>query len=66
MKKTKMEILDETVKYYSTHPRALEGQMCIYLSDEGNKCAFGRCMTASALSEFGKYNGTIQFCFSYS
>lgn len=41
--KTKKEIIDETVEFYSKNPRAVtkEGK-CRYLTDDGIKCAVGR------------------------
>ena len=49
--KTKIQIIDETVKYYSTHKRALG---CVYLTNEGNMCAVGRCITKK---EIGNLSG---------
>ena len=50
--KTKLEIIDETVAYYSTHKRATDGRGCFYLyigdEDVGaieTQCAVGRCFT---------------------
>jgi hypothetical protein len=45
MKKTKIEIIDETVKYYSTHKRGIGTSGCTYLNNEGDMCAVGRCIT---------------------
>jgi hypothetical protein len=44
--KTKHQIIDETVAYYSedTKRRAVTGQSCHYFQKEtGNMCAVGRC-----------------------
>jgi hypothetical protein len=49
--KTKKQIINETVRYYSKHPRGLEVNAigCSYLTKEGNMCAVGRCMTKKSL-----------------
>ena len=47
----KLQILDETVKYYSEDlsRRALdENFMCLYKTPHGNMCAVGRCMRDDA------------------
>ena len=54
MKKlTQKEIVLETVEYYRTHKRALDvNDVCKYLTEEGDMCAFGRCViNPSALIE---------------
>lgn len=45
MKKTKLEIIDETVRFYSknTERRAKKNGLYSYLNEDGNKCAVGRC-----------------------
>jgi hypothetical protein len=49
MQKTKLEIIDETIEHYKSNPRSfiMQGntKLCVYLSNEGNKCAFSRCCT---------------------
>ena len=44
---TKLQIIDETVAYYSIHPRSIEERTgnCKYNDENGNKCAFSRCCT---------------------
>lgn len=44
---TKLQIIDETVTYYSTHARSIEERTgdCKYNNRNGNKCAFSRCCT---------------------
>lgn len=45
---SKIEILDETVEYYSTNPRAIvkgTDNKCAYLTEEGYMCAVGRCLS---------------------
>lgn len=47
MKKSKVEIIQETVDYYSADPdgrRANENGDCMYLASDGRMCAVGRCM----------------------
>ena len=43
--KTKLEIINETVAYYSedVSRRSLDVNHCLYLNDKGNTCAFSRC-----------------------
>lgn len=42
--KTAEEIIDETVKFYSTvSNRSVENESCKYISTDGKMCAFGRC-----------------------
>lgn len=53
---TELEIIDETVEYYSKHPRAVkENNYCTYLDEEGNKCAVGRCIDPELFEEFNEY-----------
>lgn len=42
---TKLEIIDETVKFYTEDPsrRAVENFSCEYLTADGRMCAVGRC-----------------------
>ena len=41
--KRMLEILDETVEYYSNNPRAVdENDKCQYLTKDGRMCAVGR------------------------
>lgn len=44
--KTKIEIIKETIEFYGSDPsrRALDNGLCQYKANNGNKCAFGRCM----------------------
>lgn len=37
------KVLDETVEYYKTHPRATDGQGDCKYYIKGNMCAVGRC-----------------------
>jgi len=47
---TKIEIIDETVEYYTTHPRAIEPTTgkCSYKNKNGDFCAHSRCLTDKA------------------
>lgn len=43
--KTKIEIIEETVKYYSEDvSRRAVNVLCEYLTDDGRMCAVGRCL----------------------
>lgn len=45
MRKNKLEILNETMEYYSVPGRLSYGaDKCRYLDDKGNKCAVGRVL----------------------
>lgn len=61
--KTKLEIIDETVDFYSedVNRRAVrDGGNCEYLTDDGKMCAVGRCFTKEGLlrykDELGGFN----------
>lgn len=56
---TKLEIIEETVKYYSedTSRRSTEEKNCVYLSKNGNKCAFSRCCTEEGVELLHKNEG---------
>lgn len=48
MRKTKKEIILETVEYYSVDPAGRRGydeklNTCLYLTQDGKMCAVGRC-----------------------
>lgn len=68
MKKlTPIEIIDETVEYYKTHPRAQKGKTvmgCEYKTADGRMCAVGRCFTEKALEEFENYDGAADDLFN--
>lgn len=43
-KKTKLEIISETLRFYKKHPRSVDANdSCLYLGDDGERCAFSRC-----------------------
>lgn len=57
---TKTEIINETIAFYSTHPRSIKKNTqsslesysgCAYKGDNGAECAFQRCVKDN-LSEF--------------
>jgi len=40
-----LEILDETIEYYTHNPRGITNEeVCLYLTEDGKKCAVGRCL----------------------
>lgn len=43
---TKLEIIKETIAYYTEDPirRAINGISCSYHTEDGRKCAVGRCL----------------------
>ena len=43
--KTYSEVIEETVEYYKTNPRALDEALtdCVYYTKTGAMCAIGRC-----------------------
>lgn len=46
-RKSAVQIIQETIEYYSADPvgrRGKNGGACVYISDEGEMCAVGRCM----------------------
>lgn len=54
--KTKTEIINETVLYYSedVNRRSISEQGgCSYLNHEGKMCAVGRCFTEEGLEKYG-------------
>jgi hypothetical protein len=58
MQLSKLDILDETVDFYSNNTRAVvtvgenKRTECRYVTPEGNKCAVGRClMDAEGVAE---------------
>jgi hypothetical protein len=50
--KTKLQIINETVEFYSKNPRAVEAGGCRILTSDGRTCAYGRCMTEEAQKQF--------------
>jgi hypothetical protein len=59
--KTYKNVLDETVEYYKTHPRALDhDRNCQYFT-EGKMCAVGRCLHNPEI--FGDMNITAHDLF---
>lgn len=57
-RKTKLEIINETVEYYSADPsrRGTNGSTCEYLTLFGQMCAVGRCM----INPKGKEGGVTE------
>mgnify|MGYP003648108496 CR=1 FL=1 len=63
MMKTKVEIIEETVEYYTTerNSRAVDdNEDCVYNATDGSHCAVGRCFT-----DYYKSKG-IDFAFNIS
>lgn len=61
---TKIEIIDETVAFYSADPsrRAIKNTTCMYstgIGPEEKRCAFGRCMTEDAVNQHGDFQGSV-------
>ena len=62
---TKLEIINETVAYYETHPRAIKcdsddtHSSCWYRNDKGEMCAIGRIMTGAALDKYAEDGNSI-------
>ena len=51
---TKEEILKETIDFYLTDPKrraSLPSRACSYLTDDGRKCAVGRCLKPGGLAD---------------
>jgi hypothetical protein len=52
MVKTKVEILDEIVEYYTNNPRSLGERGCLYNGPNGEHCAFAlMCIDPTKLAE---------------
>lgn len=57
---TKLEIIEETVKYYSedVNRRAMNKEGgCMYKNNEGEMCAVGRCLIDA--EEFARFEGWV-------
>ena len=63
---TKIEIIDETVKYYSedVYRRSLVAEVCKYKTEEGKMCAVGRCLTSTNIDKFGTLDGDVHLLFA--
>lgn len=47
-----LAVIDETIEYYSSHPRAVDRLgNCIYLAPNGAKCAVGRLLKCDVPAE---------------
>lgn len=60
--KTKLEIINETVAYYSEDPRrrAFSGMSCRYITRDGKMCAFGRCEVDPNINEEADVRGRFR------
>jgi hypothetical protein len=67
---TKIEIIDETVKYYSedVNRRSFTGtgtsQLCKYKTEDCKMCAVGRCLTSTFINKFGDLIGDVHHLFA--
>lgn len=52
----KLDLLQETVHFYTENPRAISTSGCKYITQDGLNCAAGRLFSDEAL-EFAKYSG---------
>jgi hypothetical protein len=62
MSLSKSEIMDETFEFYGSDPtrRATNDRGgCQYITDNGNMCAVGRCMTEEAIEEYGSFSNDV-------
>jgi hypothetical protein len=50
---TKIQIIEETVEFYSNNPRSLNSSRCLYNGPNGEKCAFSRCCTEDSSFDEG-------------
>lgn len=59
IRKTKLEILEETKNFYTEDPtrRATSDNGCRYLTDDGRMCAVGRCLIP---------NSQLNVCYLYN
>lgn len=55
-----VDIIKETVKYYETHPRGIDGSSCLYLAEDGAMCAVGRCLTKKSLKQAVKLGSSFE------
>lgn len=54
--KTKLQIIEETVSYYSQNTARIarnSNEYCVYRNEQGFKCAVGRCMIAPSIDMKG-------------
>jgi hypothetical protein len=69
MTKSKLEIIEETVEFYKNNPRSINNDegwdKCVYLNDDGHKCAFSRCCTDEGVTwlheeiDIGRDGGSV-------
>jgi len=67
--KTKIEIIDETVKFYKDRPRSMDSLACLYTSIvKGKKthCAVGRCFLPKHKNKKFEYNEDAVKCLNKS
>lgn len=44
MSKSKLDIINETANFYTSKNRAVDPPNCLYVTDDGKRCAVGRCL----------------------
>ena len=44
-----LQLLEETIEYYSKNPRAIENSHCCYKTSNGHRCAIGRLLDDETL-----------------
>jgi hypothetical protein len=49
-----LELLEKTVEYYKTNPRARDGEACKYIGPNGERCAVGRILPKRVCEEVEK------------
>lgn len=50
---TKLEIIEETAAFYNTTNRGFDAEKgCVYLTEDGNHCAVGRCILPEKIDKF--------------
>ena len=64
---TALELITETIDFYSTDTsrrgvtESIHGHItCSYQSENGNKCAVGRCMTEDALEKYYDFQNNVE------
>ncbi len=54
--KTKLDIINETMEFYSAdvsrRAMAADSYVCMYITSDGRKCAVGRCFDENKISQY--------------
>jgi len=56
--KSHVQLLEDTKEYYRTNPRSLDGEFCVYQSENGSRCAIGRILPQRVCQELDKKGGS--------